>query len=73
MSGHSHTLRPTARFENGRWRAEVVIADRWGGENVFLGGVAASHDAALALARRLVAAASAVEEPTMLKLPPAWK
>jgi hypothetical protein len=27
-----------ARLVNGRYRAEVVIADRWGGENVFLGG-----------------------------------
>jgi hypothetical protein len=48
MSGPGHTLRPrVARLVDGRYRAEVVIADLWGGENVFLGGVAASHDAAL--------------------------
>jgi hypothetical protein len=58
---------------DGRYRAEIVIADRWGGENVFRGGVAASHAEALALAQRLVAAAS-VEEPVTIELPfPAWK
>jgi hypothetical protein len=61
-----------ARLVNGRYRAEVVIADRWGGENVFLGGVAASQADALALAQRLVAAAL-VQEPTLLELPAPWK
>jgi hypothetical protein len=73
MSGPGHALRPrVARLVDGRYRAVVVIADLWGGENVFLGGVAASHDAALALARRLIATA-AVEEPAMLELPAPWK
>jgi hypothetical protein len=75
MSGPGHTaLRPrVARLGDGRYRAEVVIADRWGGENVFLGGVAASHDAALALARRLISTASVEEPVAILELPPAWK
>jgi hypothetical protein len=70
-------LRPSAtpraaRREDGKWRAEVVIAHRWGDENVFRGGLAASQADALALAQRLVAAAL-VQEPTLLELPAPWK
>jgi hypothetical protein len=73
MSGPGHTLRPrVARLEDGRYRAEVVIRHPWGDESVYRGGVAASEGEALALTRRLISKALAVE-PTMLELPPAWK
>jgi hypothetical protein len=61
---------------NGKFRPEVWIVDPgYGTEDVFLGThTAPTHAAAFALAQRLVAAAAlAVEEPTMLELPPAWK
>jgi hypothetical protein len=58
---------------NGKFRPEVRIVDpSWGTESVFCGGVAASHDAALEAAQRLVAAALVVEEPAF-ETPPAWK
>jgi hypothetical protein len=73
MSGHSHTLRPTARFDNGRWRAEVAILHPWGDESVYRGGVAASEGEALALAQRLISTVSAEEPVTMEVVPPAWR
>jgi hypothetical protein len=71
MSGPALMPR-VARLENGRYRAEVAILHPWGGENVFLGGVAPSHDAALALAQRLAAAAS-TQEPVTFEVPLPWK
>jgi hypothetical protein len=72
MSGPA--LKPRAALlENGRWRAEVTILDPWGGpENVFLAGVRSSQDAALALAQRLVEAAS-VEPVPIFETPAPWK
>jgi hypothetical protein len=61
-----------ASLGDGRYRAEVAIADLWGGENVFVGSIAASHDAALEAARRLVAVAT-TEQPVTIELPAAWK
>jgi hypothetical protein len=60
------------KIEGGRWRPEVLVYDSWGGENVFRGGLAASQDAALEAAQRLIVAA-AVEPVTRVELPPAWK
>jgi hypothetical protein len=57
---------------DGRYRAEVVIADGWGGENVFYGHTAPTHAAAFEAARRLIVAAS-VEEPVATELPAPWK
>jgi hypothetical protein len=59
-------------LENGRFMPTVVIKDNWGGENVFLGSVAASHAEALEAALRLISAAS-VQEPTVFELPLPWK
>jgi hypothetical protein len=50
----------------------VAIADLWGTEDVFRGATAASHAEAAALAQRLAATASVVEEPVFETLP-AWK
>jgi hypothetical protein len=61
-----------AILANGRYRAEVAILHPWGDESVYRGGVAASHDAALALAQRLISAAS-VEPVAIVELPLAWK
>jgi hypothetical protein len=72
MSGPALMPR-VARLENGRYRAEVAILHPWGGENVFLGGVAASHAEALALARRLISTASVEEPVTIEVVPPAWR
>jgi hypothetical protein len=73
MSGPGHALRPrVARLEDGRFRAEVVIADLWGTEDVFRGGVAATEAAAFEAAARLVATALVVEEPAF-ETPPPWK
>jgi hypothetical protein len=71
MSGPALMPR-VARLGDGRYRAEVVIADLWGGESVFCGHTAPSHAEALEAARRLVAAATVVE-PAIFELPPAWK
>ena len=71
MSGPAMMPR-VARLGDGRYRAEVVIADWWGGENVFLGSVTASHAEALEAARRLVEAAT-VELPITIELPVPWK
>jgi hypothetical protein len=73
MSGPGPALRPrVARLEDGRFRAEVVIADRWGGENVFCGHTSPTHDAALEAARRLIAAATE-EQPAIVETLPSWK
>jgi hypothetical protein len=61
------------RIEGGRWRPEVLIAHASGDQSVFCGHTAASHDAALALAQRLAAAASTQEPVTMEVVPPAWR
>jgi hypothetical protein len=71
MSGPA--LRPTARFENGRWRAEIEIQDLWGGSNVYRGEVAASEGEALARARRLISTVSAQEPVTFEVVPPVWR
>ena len=69
MSGPA--LRPrVARLENGRYRAEVAIADSWGRQSIFAGGITATEDAALEIARRLVEAATTVE-PVEMEVPAA--
>jgi hypothetical protein len=60
------------KIEGGRWRPEVLITHESGDQNVFRGGVAATHSEALEAARRLVAAAS-VEQPVEVEVPAAWK
>jgi hypothetical protein len=71
MSGPA--LKPrVASLGDGRYRAEVVIADAWGGSNVFRGGVVATHALALEAAQRLISAAS-VELPVEVEFPPSWK
>jgi hypothetical protein len=60
------------KIEGGRWRPEVLVCDSWGGESVFLGGVAASHGEALEAAQRLIEAAS-VEPVSIFEVPLPWK
>ena len=59
---------------NGKFTPIVGIQDAWGGESVWgTASAAPTHDAALALARRLVAAALA-EEPAIVEIcRPAWR
>jgi hypothetical protein len=59
-------------IEGGRWRPEVLIAHESGDQNVFCGHTAPTHAEALALAQRLVEAAT-VEPVPIFEVPLPWR
>jgi hypothetical protein len=60
------------KIEGGRWRPEVLITHESGDQNVFRGGVVATHALALEAAERLVAAGT-VEEVPIFEVPLPWR